>query len=203
MAFFPAVTDLMFSAIIFVGLALWLGGPASAPPSLSQESRESPAAQQPSNPQTTVTPQEKQAAKPCPASSSSNSAEKGDCKPARSKRKKHKPAQPVESSRIEPSRTVVRNGSTPEPSVAIAPDVSDQETSQKLNSTDRLLASADTNLKQIANRQLSAAQEDTVRQIRVYMEQAKTAVKNGEVQRAYTLANKANMLSADLAAPRQ
>ena len=193
----------MFSAIILVGLMLWLGHPASTSHSPSQDSREPPAAQQPSNPQPTATPQEKQAAKPCPASSSSSSAENGDCKPARSKRKKHKPAQAVESSTTEPSRTVVRNGSTPEPSIAIAPDVSDQETSRKLNSTDRLLASADANLKQIAGRQLSAAEEDTVKQIKVYMEQSRTAAKNGEVQRAYTLANKANMLSADLAVPRQ
>jgi hypothetical protein len=85
--------------------------------------------------------------------------------------------------------------------VAISPGMSNQEASEDLNSTNQLLASADSNLKQIANRKLDDAQQDTVRQIRSYMEQAKTAATNGEVQRAYTLANKANLLSADLAGP--
>lgn len=79
--------------------------------------------------------------------------------------------------------------------------MSNQEASEELNSTSQLLASADAKLKQIANRQLDDAQQDTVRQIKSYMEQARTAAKNGEVQRAYTLANKANLLSADLAGP--
>jgi len=81
--------------------------------------------------------------------------------------------------------------------------MSNQVASQELNSTNQLLASAGANLKQIANRQLDDAQQDTVRQIKSYMEQAKTAAANGEVQRAYTLANKANLLSADLAGPRR
>ena len=81
--------------------------------------------------------------------------------------------------------------------------MSDQEASQVLKSTNQLLASADANLKQIASRQMDGAQQDTMRQIKSYMEQARTAAKNGEVQRAYNLANKANLLSADLVGPRQ
>lgn len=167
----------------------------------SQEAKDSQPVQQTSNSQTPATSQETQTTKPCPTPSESSTAKTVDCKSAHSKRKKHH-AQPVASSGAGPTKTVVRNGSTPDPTVAISPDLSDQETSRKLNSTDRLLASADANLKQIANRQLSGSQEDTVKQIKVYMEQARTAAKNGEVQRAYTLANKANMLSADLAAPK-
>jgi hypothetical protein len=97
--------------------------------------------------------------------------------------------------------TVVRNGGTSEPIVAISPTQSNQEASQQLNTTNQLLAGTAANLKQIAGRQLSADQEDTVKQIKVYMEQARNAAKNGELQRAYTLANKANMLSADLVGP--
>jgi len=67
-----------------------------------------------------------------------------------------------------------------------------------MKNTDQLLASADANLKVIASRQLSAAQQDTVAQIKSFMEQARAASSNGDVQRAYNLANKANMLSADL-----
>jgi len=38
-----------------------------------------------------------------------------------------------------------------------------------------------------------------VKQIKSYMEQAKGAAKDGDVQRAYNLAVKANLLSAELA----
>lgn len=179
---------------------LWLGTPASPHQSSSQQPPESPPT---STPQSQTATPETQAPKPCPASPSSGSPKPADCKSARSKGKKHQNTQPDKSATTGPTKTVVRNGSTPDPTVAISPDVSDEETSRKLNSTDRLLASADANLRQVATRQLSEAQEDTIKQIKVYMEQARTAEKNGEVQRAYTLANKANMLSADLAAPRQ
>jgi hypothetical protein len=193
----------MLSAIVLIVLASWPGTPVSVSRLAPQESKDTQTAQQTSSGQNPATPQETQAAKPCPATSDSSSAKPADCKPAPIKRRKNQHAQPVQSGDTGPSKTVVRNGSTPEPSVAISPDVSDQETSRKLNSADRLLVSADANLKQIAGQQLTASQEDTVKQIRVYMEQARTAEKNGEVQRAYTLANKANLLAADLAAPKQ
>jgi hypothetical protein len=188
----------MFLAIILIALTPWLGNSTSA-----LSSQDSQAAQQTFNPPNSATPQETEATRPCPASSDSSSAKPADCKHGRPKRKKHQQAQTVESSATGPTKTVIRNGSTPDPTVAISPDLSNQETSRELDNTNRLLASADANLKQIASRQLSTVQEDTVKQIKVYMEQARLAAKNGEVQRAYTLANKANMLSADLAAPRQ
>ena len=193
----------MFWAIILIALTLWPAIPASASVLPPQDSKESQPAQQTSNPPNSATPQETHAPKPCPGSADSDSTKAADCKPGSSRRKKHPHAQPGASSGAGPTKTVVRNGSTPDPTVAISPDVSNQETSRELDNTNRLLTSADANLKQIAGRQLTTSQEDTVKQIRVYMEQARTAEKNGEVQRAYTLANKANMLSADLAAPRQ
>ena len=67
--------------------------------------------------------------------------------------------------------------------------------------TDQLLASSDANLKKISGRQLSDGQQDTVKQIKSYMEQAKVAKDDGDVQRAYNLAMKANLLSAELAGP--
>jgi hypothetical protein len=60
------------------------------------------------------------------------------------------------------------------------------------------LATTDTNLKQLAARQLSTTQQDSVSQIRKYMEQAKAAEDAGDVQRAQNLASKALMLSDDL-----
>jgi hypothetical protein len=92
----------------------------------------------------------------------------------------------------------VRNGSTTEPTVDIAPDVSQPQASQQRDTTNRLLAMTAENLKIVQSRQLSAAQQDTVDQIRIYVDQSKKASDSGDVQRAYTLANKARMLSGDL-----
>jgi len=82
--------------------------------------------------------------------------------------------------------------------VALSPDLSPQQASHQIESTDQLLATSDANLKKISGRQLSANQQDTVKQIKSYMEQAKTAANGGDVQRAYNLAVKANLLSAEL-----
>ena len=60
------------------------------------------------------------------------------------------------------------------------------------------MATTDTNLKQLSTRQLTVTQQDSVSQIRKYMEQAKTAEAAGDVQRAQNLASKALMLSDDL-----
>jgi len=139
--------------------------------------------------------------KPCPATSGSTSPASPDCKPAvrsKAKHKKPKPLPATGTSPDGPTKTVVRNGSTTAPSVELSAGLSPQQISQQMKNTDQLLASADANLKVIASRQLSAAQQDTVAQIKSFMEQARAASSNGDVQRAYNLANKANMLSADL-----
>jgi hypothetical protein len=61
-----------------------------------------------------------------------------------------------------------------------------------------LLATTDANLKKISARQLGSTQQDSVSQIRKYMEQAKAAEEAGDVQRAHNLASKALLLSDDL-----
>jgi len=193
----------MSPTVILAALALLIGPPGSARLALSQQPAQSQSVSQSGQPSPAAS-QETSASKPCRAATDSGSAKAADCKSAPStKRKKHHRPISTSSSSEGPTKTVVRNGSTAEPTVAISPDMSNQVASQELNSTNQLLASAGANLKQIANRQLDDAQQDTVRQIKSYMEQAKTAAANGEVQRAYTLANKANLLSADLAGPRR
>jgi hypothetical protein len=76
--------------------------------------------------------------------------------------------------------------------------VSDEQASRQRQSTTELLATTDSNLKQLAARQLNVTQQDSVSQIRKYMEQAKTAEDAGDVQRAQNLASKALLLSDDL-----
>jgi len=130
---------------------------------------------------------------------------KPDCKPTasnptktRKHRRSHKAAAPA-ASRAEtgPTKRVVRNGSTADPTVDLSPRPNQQQASQK-EKTDQLLAISNANLKKLSGRQLSANQKDTVNQVNSYIEQAKGAANDGDVQRAYNLALKANLLSAEL-----
>jgi hypothetical protein len=184
---------------IIVG-AIVLGFNSHAPSSLSQESsaQTAPARHDPqtSDQQLPAIPRKPPDSRPCPASGQPGSDKKPDCRPTG--RKKTQAASPPLSSGTGPTKTVVRNGSTADPTVEISPGLSPQQATQKLQATNQLLAATDADLKQIAARQLSDAEQDTLAHIKNYMEQARKAANNGDVQRAYNLANKANLLSADM-----
>ena len=97
-----------------------------------------------------------------------------------------------------PEKKVVRNCGTTDPVVQLAPGMSAEQASSQRQSTTQLLATTDSNLKQISTRQLGQTQQDSVSQIRKYMEQAKAAEAAGDVERAHNLASKALLLSDDL-----
>jgi hypothetical protein len=181
-------------------LALLLAGSSGQPHSgLPQQSPQSQQAGQTSSSadHSTAT-----TSKPCPTAAAS--AKPANCTPEVShKPKRQPPAGTDKSASGEPSKTVVRNGGTSDAKVAISPGMSDQQASQKLRNTNQLLSSTDANLKEIAPRQLNASQQDTVKQIKSYVDQAKVAAGKGDVERAYNLASKANMLSADLVGPKR
>ena len=59
------------------------------------------------------------------------------------------------------------------------------------------------NLKKIAGRPLSSDQQDMLNQVHQFMEQTKRAVTAGDMERAHTLAKKAQTLSEELAKPQQ
>jgi hypothetical protein len=64
-----------------------------------------------------------------------------------------------------------------------------------------MLGATETNLKKIADRQLTPTQQDMVTQIHEFMDQSKTAVQSGDLDRAHTLAWKAQLLSEELVKP--
>jgi len=97
-----------------------------------------------------------------------------------------------------PTKRVVHNGSAPDPTVQLAPSVSQNQASHELQNTSQLLAATDSNLKQISGRQLNPSQQNVVSQIRRYMEQSKQAADQGDPERAHNLAVKAHLLSDDL-----
>lgn len=113
-------------------------------------------------------------------------------------RKRHRRKRPATSSSATPEKKVVRNGGTADPVVQLSPGVSGEQASRQRQSTTQLLATTDVNLKQLAVGPLSATQQDSVSQIRKYMEQARTAEAAGDVQRAQNLASKALLLSDEL-----
>jgi hypothetical protein len=191
----------MLVAAILGAVILSLG-PRFTTLSVVALSHTAPAEQTSQVPNAPSTPAPATPSKPCPATSGADSATPSpDCKPtvhSKTKRKKHKHTPQADASPDGPTKTVVRNGSTTDPTVAISPGLSQQQILQQMQNTDQLLASTDANLKVISSRQLSASQQDTVTQIKSFMEQARVASSNGDVPRAYNLASKANMLSADL-----
>lgn len=99
-----------------------------------------------------------------------------------------------------PSKVVVRHGGTSEPSIQLAGGPADQ-TAQKRDVVNQILGSANANLKKIAGQQLTANQQDMVNQIRQFMDQSKAAMDVEDLERARTLAWKAEVLSEELLKP--
>ena len=94
-------------------------------------------------------------------------------------------------------KVIVQHGGTSEPSIQLGGSAG-SETPDKRNTANQMLGTTDANLKQIAGRQLSATQQDMVNQIRQFMDQSKAAEVDGELERARTLAWKAQVLSEEL-----
>ena len=113
-------------------------------------------------------------------------------------KKKHRHRKTTGATSATPDKKVVRNGGTVDPAVQLTPGMSPEQASSQRQSTTELLAATDANLKQISSRSLDSSQQDSISQIRKYMEQAKTAEKAGDLQRAHNLASKAVLLSDDL-----
>jgi hypothetical protein len=72
------------------------------------------------------------------------------------------------------------------------------EAARQRQNADQLLGSTDDQLKQLTGRTLDARQQETAGQIRNYMDGARTALKEGDLRRASTLAEKAHLLADDM-----
>ena len=97
-----------------------------------------------------------------------------------------------------PHKIVVREGGAREPAAQIAPGMTPAEATRQRHNAEQLLGATDDKLKRLAGRTLDPKQRETVGQIRNYMEGARSALKEGDVRRANTLAQKAHLLSEDL-----
>jgi hypothetical protein len=99
-----------------------------------------------------------------------------------------------------PEKIVVRQGGTAEQSIQLAGG--DQE-SQKKKDANQMLGSTEENLKKISGIPLSDEQQDTVSQIKQFVDQSKAALAAGDLERGHTLAWKAQLLSEDLTKPQK
>ena len=115
------------------------------------------------------------------------------------KRPAHKKAVSPESE--DPKKTVIRKGGTGDTTLQLTPAMNEAEASRQREATKQLLTSTDANLQKLSERTLSKDEQDTVAQIREFMQQAKTADSKGDLERASKLASKAHLLSEALAKP--
>ncbi|HKH99920.1 MAG TPA: hypothetical protein VJ999_12495 [Candidatus Sulfotelmatobacter sp.] len=100
-----------------------------------------------------------------------------------------------------PAKKIVRQGGASDPNIQLAGGPGGQQASQERATANQMLGATEENLKKIAGRKLSSNQQDVVNQIHQFMEQSKTATAAGDLNRARTLAWKAQMLSEELAKP--
>jgi hypothetical protein len=100
-----------------------------------------------------------------------------------------------------PPKVVIKNGGSDEPTVELKGGTSEPQASQQRLSTEQLTAATEENLKKTAERQLNPSQQETVNQTKQFMDQAKSAVAAGDVERGHNLAKKAYLLSEELLKP--
>jgi len=97
-----------------------------------------------------------------------------------------------------PRKIMVREGGASEPAAQIAPDMTPAEAASQRQNAERLLGSSGDQLKVLAARTLDVQQQEPVGQIRNYMVGARSALQEGDLWRANTLAQKAHLLADDL-----
>ncbi|HUA13771.1 MAG TPA: hypothetical protein VMG31_00630 [Verrucomicrobiae bacterium] len=102
-----------------------------------------------------------------------------------------------------PIKVIVRQGGTTDPSIELAGGSAGDQASRARNSARQMLAAAEHNLKTIAARGLTANQQAQVSQIQQFVRESKTASAAGDLDRARTLAWKAQTLSEELVKPSQ
>jgi hypothetical protein len=99
------------------------------------------------------------------------------------------------------SKIIVRHGGASEPAIQLAGGPVGAQATQQRATANQMLAATEQNLKRTAGRKLMPSQQDMVNQVRQFMEQSKAAAVAGDIDRARTLAWKAQLLSEELAGP--
>lgn len=132
----------------------------------------------------------------------SDSTQPGSTKPqAGATSKKTAKKKHAATSGGEPQKRVIHRGSTVEPTTQLAQGITEEQAAKQREATNQLLANTDASLQKLSGRQLTKDEQDTVTQIRRFMQQVKTADAAGDLQRAHKLAVKARLLADALVKP--
>lgn len=99
-----------------------------------------------------------------------------------------------------PPKKVIHNGGSEEPTIQLIGGTPAEQASNQ-RSTEQLTAATEENLKKIAGHQLTPSQKEMVNQVNQFLDQSKTAVTAGNVERGHNLARKAQLLSEELVKP--
>jgi outer membrane biosynthesis protein TonB len=118
--------------------------------------------------------------------------------PANHTRKPVKKKKPGAKTLAPGQKVVVRNGGAKDQSPQLSPGMSKQQELHSRETTARLWDTTDANLKSVAGRQMTPAQQSVLDQIHTYLRQSKAASDSGDLARAHTLAYKAHLLSDEL-----
>lgn len=110
---------------------------------------------------------------------------------------------PAPPTNCPPTKVVVPRGGTTEPSIQLAGGPSTDQAAKQREVVNQLLGVTEANLKKIEGQQLSSSQQDTLAQSRAFAKQSKDAAESGDLDRARTLAWKAELLSEDLLKPQK
>lgn len=96
-----------------------------------------------------------------------------------------------------PSPTETTPEPKPTPDASINAPMTNQQADRQRQQTSSLIGAAENNLSNI-HRSLNVDEQNMVAQIRNYISQSRKAMTDGDLERAYNLANKANLLSSEL-----
>ncbi len=173
--------------------------------------QETPASQNPPEPQDHAKPDQSDNTAPAapPADSAGSTENPGQGpQPAVPEIVNPKPGPPKKRSSKKPGRkhpdrksngiVVVRNGGTSNSQGPISSGITVQQAPEQLKKTNSLLKATASNLQVISGKELNPSQQEMVKQIRSYMQQSKNAAVAGDVQGANNLAFKAHLLSEEL-----
>jgi hypothetical protein len=142
-------------------------------------------------------------AAPTPRGSSAPSSDPPSTAPGGAGGSPQTPATPGAPTNCPPSKIIVRQGGTSEPSIQLAGGAGGDQADHQRDTANKMLEATQENLKKIAGRQLSRDQQDMVTQVHQFMDQSKSAVAAGDLERARTLAWKAQLLSEELVSPQK
>lgn len=110
-----------------------------------------------------------------------------------------KPANSSAPSNCPLPKVIVKQGGTTEPAIQLVPGAKspqNRDTAQKLQTTEE-------NLKKVESTNPDSNQQDMIKQIRQFVEESKSATASGDLDRASTLAAKAQLLSEELVSPQK